>query len=320
MTAAVALPYATVPAAELASTTAPLRWIAQDLFLEGGAGILGGAPKSGKSFLALDLCVAIASATTCAGQFPILAPGPVTLLCAEDPHSVVVERLKSLARARQTSLSQLPLHVIVEPAVRLPDGIDRLAATIDQTKPRLLLLDPLIRLHRADENSAAEMSVILDGLRGLARASHTAILLVHHTRKASAGSSPGSGLRGSSDLHAFGDTNLYLRKLDRDILELRIEHRAAACPPPLRLRMDVDGGDCPVARFLPAEHSQRDDPLARQLLSALHASSGPSSSRALRAKLGVRNQSLSEALQLLLANGRVRRVGRSGWALADAPD
>jgi hypothetical protein len=312
-----AQPYATVCAADLANATAPLRWIAQGLFLESGAGILGGAPKSGKSFLALELCVSIASGTACMGQFPIQAPGPVTLLCVEDPPAVVLQRLQALARAHNTTLESLPIHVIVEPAVRLPDGIERLRATLDKTQPRLLLLDPLIRLHRADENSAAEMSVILDGIRALARTSHTAILLVHHTRKAAAGSSAGSALRGSSDLHAFGDTNLYLRKLDRDGLELRIEHRACACPPPLRLRMTVDDGDEPIARIRVSDGHDREDPLARKLLAALRASDCPLSSRTLRSNLGVRNQFLSEALQELLHQGRIQRIGREGWAAAD---
>ena len=140
----------------------------------------------------------------------------------------------------------------IEPGVRLPDGLERLAATVAQVAPRLLILDPLIRLHRADENSATDMAVVLDGLRGLARASECAILLVHHTRKAPAGGVAGHSLRGSSDLHAFGDTNLYLRRLGPDAaLELRIEHRAAPCPPPLRLQLRVeDTGTGPVARFV----------------------------------------------------------------------
>ena len=126
-----AQPYATVCAAELAGATEPLKWIAQGLFLESGAGILGGAPKSGKSFLALELCVAIASGSPCVGQFPIHAAGPVTLLCAEDPQAVVLQRLQALARAHNTALERLPIHVIVEHAVRLPDGLDRLRATLD---------------------------------------------------------------------------------------------------------------------------------------------------------------------------------------------
>jgi len=61
-------PYATLSAGELETQTAPLNWIVENLFLEAGAGILGGAPKSCKSFFALDLCVAIASGTPCAGN------------------------------------------------------------------------------------------------------------------------------------------------------------------------------------------------------------------------------------------------------------
>jgi hypothetical protein len=312
-------PYATVHAAELASTTAPLAWLADGLFLVGGAGILGGAPKSGKSFFALDLCVAVASATPCAGHFAIPTRGRVTLLCAEDPHAVVVSRLRALARARGLDLEELPIDVIVEPVIRLPEGLPRLRATLDKTKPSLLLLDPLIRLHRADENSAAEMSLILDGLRSLARASQTAVLLVHHTRKATAGASAGAALRGSSDLHAFGDSNLYFRKLAADgSVELRIEHRATACPPPLQLRLVVDDEPASAARFVPVDkqHAALADPIAARILTALAKATEPLSSRPLRSTLGVRNQAIGDAMRPLLAHGRIQRVGRDGWALA----
>ena len=177
-----AQPYATVSAGELERTTPPLTWIVEGLFLESGAGILGGAPKTGKSYFALDLCVAIASGTSCAGRFRVLAPGPVVVLCAEDPRPVVSSRLTALARARGRAVEELPIEVIVETPVPLPEGLARLEATLAATKPRLVLLDPLIRLHRADENSASEMSFILDGLRNLARSSGSAILLVHICR------------------------------------------------------------------------------------------------------------------------------------------
>lgn len=311
-----AVPYATVHAGDLASRTAPLSWIVEGLFLEAGAGILGGAPKSCKSFLALDLCVAIASGSSCAGCFRVLSQGPVVVLCAEDPHAVISSRLAALSRSRGRTLGELPLEVIVD-SVHLPDGLDRLEATLATFKPRLLLLDPLIRLHRADENSASEMSVILDGLRKLARASKTAILLVHHARKAAAGNG-GAGLRGSSDLHAFGDSNLYLRKLSQDsVLELKIEHRAAAAPAPVRLKLRVDGPAAePVARFEVLDAASGDDPAALRILELLGQADGPLSSAALRDKLGVRNQTVAEALKLLQAGGRIRRAGRDGWSAA----
>src|SRR5712692_5078109 len=123
-------PYRTLPAAHLGDPTAPLRWLLADLFLVGAAGILGGAPKPGKSFFALELAVAVASATAAAGRFVVAAPGPVLLCAAEDPPAVVVQRLAALAAARNQALAALPVQVIVEPGVRLPDGLDRLAATV----------------------------------------------------------------------------------------------------------------------------------------------------------------------------------------------
>lgn len=304
-----------MPASELAASTKPLCWLADELLIVGGAAILGGPPKSGKSYFALELCVAIASGTPCAARFKVPTPGRVTLFCAEDPPAVVVNRLTSLARSRGFTLDQLPIDVIVEPdGVRLPEGLARLAATIAKSPHSLVLLDPLIRLHRADENSAAEMSVILDGIRALARASTTAVLLVHHTRKAPAGASPGASFRGSSDLSAFGDTNLYFKKLGSDgAVELRIEHRASACPPPARFRLVIDEAALPLSRFVPIHDERADNPLAPRIRAALQGATGPISSRALRDILGVRNQAVADSLRTLLAEGRVRRVGRDGW-------
>jgi hypothetical protein len=309
-------PYRTLPAAQLGDPTAPLRWLLADLFLVGAAGILGGAPKTGKSFFALELAVAVASATAAAGRFAVPTPGPVLLCAAEDPPAVVVQRLAALAAARDQTLPALPVEVIVEPGVRLPDGLERLAATVAQVAPRLLILDPLIRLHRADENSAADMAVVLDGLRLLARASECAILLVHHTRKAPAGGVAGHSLRGSSDLHAFGDTNLYLRRLGPDAaLELRIEHRAAPCPPPLRLQLRVDAtGVLPRAHFV-CDDTAPPDPLRERALTLVRRAPAPLSTDALRATLGVRKQTLLALLQRLAADGVLRRAGRDGWTV-----
>lgn len=88
-----AAPYRTLPAAHLGDPAAPLRWLLSELFLVGAAGILGGAPKTGKSFFALELAVAVASATPAAGRSVVPAPGPVLLCAAEDPPAVVVQRL-----------------------------------------------------------------------------------------------------------------------------------------------------------------------------------------------------------------------------------
>jgi RecA-family ATPase len=72
------------------------------------------------------------------------------------------------------------------------------------------------------------MAPLLGYLRRLQRELHVAVLLVHHVRKGSAAKRPGQALRGSSDLHGWGDSNLYLRR-SRTHLLLSVEHRAAPC-------------------------------------------------------------------------------------------
>ena len=54
---------------------------------------------------------------------------------------------------------------------------------MQQLRPRLLILDPLIRLHRLEENAAPQIAALLSYLRELQREFHLAVLLVHHARK-----------------------------------------------------------------------------------------------------------------------------------------
>ena len=84
-----------------------------------------------------------------------------------------------------------------------------------------------MRLHGIDENHAGEVAELLAYFRSLQRQLDLSVLLVHHTRKnAAGGAAAGQGLRGSGDIHAFGDSNLYLRR-SREHLVLSSEHRAA---------------------------------------------------------------------------------------------
>jgi hypothetical protein len=124
---------------------------------------------------------------------------------------------------------------------------------------------------------------------------------------------PSDRSRGSSDLHAFGDSNLYLRRLSAEgPLELRIEHRAAAGPPPQRLRLRVTDH---TARFV-VEDGAPVDPLRERLLTLVRRAPTPLSTAALRQTLGVRKQVLVTLLRTLVAEGRLGRAGREGWTAA----
>jgi hypothetical protein len=134
---------------------------------------------------------------------------------------------------------------------------------------------------------------------------------VHHTRKnAAGGAAAGQALRGSGDLHAFGDSNLYLRRT-RDRLQLSNEHRAAPASPPVYLQLVATTAETAHLEVIADPDSQRQRDLAEEVLALLPA--GTMLTRAkLREMLSVKNERLGEALESLERTGRIRRT-RAGW-------
>jgi len=128
------------------------RWLIEDLWADQAVGVIGGEPKSNKSVLALDMSVAVASGTPCLGCFETMQKGRVLIFAAEDAQHVVRSRLDGLARARGLDLEGLDVHVITAPSLRLDLENDRqlLVATVESLSPRLLVLDPFVRLHRRE--------------------------------------------------------------------------------------------------------------------------------------------------------------------------
>ncbi len=213
-------------------------WLIEGLWCDQAVGIVGGEPKCCKSFLALDLAVSVATGTPCLRQFPALRTGPVLLFPAEDALGVVRQRLGGICAAAGVDFQSLQVDVITAPTLRLdlPADRQRLERTVAQRRPRLLVLDPLIRLHRIDENDASQVAPLLSFLRQLQRQYQLAVLVVHHARKDAGGTRPGQALRGSSELHGWGDSNLYLRR-HKQSLTLTTEHRAAPSADPFAVQL-----------------------------------------------------------------------------------
>jgi AAA domain len=285
-------------------------WLIEGLWSAQAVGIIGGEPKCGKSFLALDLAVSVASGTPCLRHFVTRQCGPVLLFAAEDAPQIVRQRLKGITAAAGADFHSLDVHVITVPTLRLdhPEQQRALHATVAGLKPQLLVLDPLVRLHGIDENLAAEVAPLLGYLRSLQRCHRTAVVLVHHARKGAAHERGGQALRGSSELHAWGDSNLYLRR-NGPHLNLSIEHRAA--PGADRLQLTLKANPPALALELmnhqPAEF-QPTQPSARQRIEQILAEAKtPLSQRQLRDAARIRTSHVAEVLAQLIAAGRVTR-------------
>ncbi|MCO6453952.1 MAG: AAA family ATPase [Pirellulaceae bacterium] len=299
------------------------RWLVEQLWGASSVGVIGGAPKCAKTWLGLDLAVSVATGTACLGSYAVPEPGPVLIYLAEDALPVVRERVAGIARHRGLDLDTVEVHVITAPALRLDRDPHReqLFETARRLRPRLLLLDPLVRLHGIDENHAGEVAGLLAYFRSLQRRLDLSVILVHHTRKnAAAGVAAGQALRGSGDLHAFGDSNLYLRRT-RERLVLSTEHRAAPAAPPVCLQLvasDTATTHLEVVGGL-REEKRRRQPRAgtpardlQEEVLALLASGAVLTRAKLRDRLSVKNERLGQVLQSLERSGRVRRTS-AGW-------
>ena len=304
-----------------ASAASSTPWLIDQLWTAQAVGIIGGSPKSYKTWLALEMSVAVASGSACLQTFAVSSPGPVLLYAAEDSESALRSRLESLAQHHGLDLAYLDIRVITADSLRLDRTADqeRLEATIQLHWPALLILDPLVRLHAIDENAAGEIAALLAYLRFLQRKTGVAIALVHHARKnVSANGGAGYSLRGSSDLYAWVDSFLYLRRHHGQLM-LSAEHRSASGVGPLALELaNVEYG--PYLRLASASTASElvpRDPLPEQILALLGQSSEPRTSENIRASLQVRNQRLVEALRQLAEQRLIVRLPQ-GYLLASS--
>jgi len=151
-----------VRVADIVTEESTPRWLIDQLWGASAVGVIGGAPKCSKTWLALDMSLSVATGTACLDRYEVPQPGPVLIYLAEDSLAIVRERVEGIARHRGLQLDAVPLHVITAPVLQLDREPHRtqLLETARQLRPRLLLLDPLVRLHGIDENHAGEGQVV----------------------------------------------------------------------------------------------------------------------------------------------------------------
>jgi hypothetical protein len=302
---------------EISSEEHTHRWLVEELWGACSVGVIGGAPKCAKTWLGLDIALSVATGTACLGKYVVPEPGPVLMYLAEDSLPAVRERVAGMARHRGIELGRVEIDAITAGTLRLdrePDRM-RLLETARRLQPRLLLLDPLVRLHGIDENNASEVAALLAYFRSLQRLLDVSVILVHHTRKNVAGGvAAGLGLRGSSDIHAFGDSNLYLRRV-KEHLVLTTEHRAAPASQPIHLTLAAAEPETIHLEVIPQHQDAKPRGLEEKVLDVLGGGVVLTRAR-LRDCLAVKNERLGEVLESLEHSGRLSRTA-AGWQRLD---
>jgi hypothetical protein len=193
-----------------------------------------GEAKSKKTFLALNMSVAIASGKSFAG-LNIEKQSRVLHLSAEGGYFPTRERIQTMAKdISEEALSNIYFSKYVNMSIDVDDDYHALQSWIEKAKPDVLVLDPLIRFHSQDENSSTAMNVVFRRFRELIDKYSLSIIIVHHT-----GKNTSLGGRGSSLIRGEYDSCITLKKLG-DNHKMYFDMRHVETPSPRKVSFNKD--------------------------------------------------------------------------------
>lgn len=175
-----------------------------------GLAILAGAPKVGKSWLALQIAQAVAAGGYALGQR--VEKGPILYLALEDPPRRLQDRMRKQGWSLGLEADFMPLGNFQEKIGDLRNGGgERLAWQMEKRGYRLVAIDTLSRAIMGDQQDVREMTGWLSPLQEIAQKQNAVIIMVDHHRKPG-GSNPDSiaDILGSTAKGAMADTVLGL--------------------------------------------------------------------------------------------------------------
>lgn len=187
-------------------------WIIRDIVPRGEPALWGGPMKSGKTWAALDLCIAVALGQPWLGKFDNTYKQPARVLAVllEDNVRRLRKRLWELTRSRGTTPNNEDLqeHLrISRSPLRLPDESDqrRLIAEIKKWGAVLVVIDNLTRVMVGDPNGTRDAAAFTRAWTELGDATGASIVFLHHMKKPMGDQNvidPFDQLRGSGDFGA----------------------------------------------------------------------------------------------------------------------
>jgi len=223
----------------------PIRWVLPGIIPESGCGLIVAAPKVGKTRIAIELALGLASGSGPLG-IRTRRPQAVGFFSLEDGERLFAERLSAGMhgpRAKYHWDGHITPDLVWEPprplnllthfsAVDLTDVADqqRLYETILKHDLRLVIIDTLsMAIGKANVSDQKEMYAALKPLKEIAKATGCAIMFIHHTRKRvfEKGETIQESILGATALHGWSDFILSLAAPgeDSDLLRLGVQSK-----------------------------------------------------------------------------------------------
>ena len=192
----------------------PRPWIARGYLMRGSVTVVSGPGSAGKS----SLMVAWAACLTIGCAFNRMradAPLRVATYNVEDDESEQKRRFSAMLRTLKVGHDAIGGRLAIIGPSRVGtllqtarDGsllvntpvMDRLDAFVQQFRPDVLILDPFVELHGAEENDNTAVRAVMARFRAMAVEYGMAVVILHHARKGIGTPGDPDSLRGASSI------------------------------------------------------------------------------------------------------------------------
>lgn len=184
------------------------QYLVKDLFIGNGLCFIYGAPGCGKTFIALDLALSIATGQESWWGKEIEKTGPVLYISSEGISDMKF-RIKAWSEAKGANVTDINFKLAhesmnfmkEEDVTKLCRSVDQWIMQMEGEMPVMIVVDTVSRvLSGADENLQKDMTLFVQACDKLRSMTGCAVLGVHHVSRG------GDNMRGSTVLDGAADS------------------------------------------------------------------------------------------------------------------
>lgn len=289
-------------------------WLAQDLIPLGGLTAITGESNTFKTFLTSALAASVATGTPFVGNFGVTG-GKILIIDSENHPRISLKRFKDLNVAGTDDIIFIALS---ELKLDQEQGVVALQKIIDELQPRLVILDSLVRFHSKEENSASEMSQVMNELKKLVSDDRAIVFIHHHKKEQGFGKKGGSqSVRGSSDIFAALDCHISVERHEDYLTIYQNKLRVQPQLEPFNIKI-VKSEDQKIAFLYDGTDRSREQQVAAvgdEVLAMLKLATEPLSTKVIKESMDSTSEKLVRAaLDMLTTSGEIQMERRGHGA------
>lgn len=231
---------------EIIAAPRSVTWVVDQRIPKESITIIGGMQGLGKTWLLLDLALELQVGKKWLGKH-LTQVGKVLYIDEESSVSLLKSRLAKLLQQKKIQPEQVSglsfeiganFNLLQEPSVK------KLTLMIERHKPDVVIVDSLVRVHGANENSSTEMAQFFGVIKRLIRSHGVTFIFADHENKGvysaeARGAAPSSNdLRGSNEKGAAVDSVFNFRRTEEGLFLYHTKSRFATAAEPELIKIE----------------------------------------------------------------------------------